>query len=70
MSTMRTPISEGNPAGRPTGDVPATTPEELAAMSPAAWQEHSRNMWQQVLPPVPAAPTVQPRRTLADLIDG
>jgi len=53
------------------GDTPpATSPEELAAMSLDELHEYSRTLWQSALPPVPEAPGVQTTRTISDLLDG
>jgi len=66
----RTPIHEVA-SGR-VGDAPATTPtaEQLATMSPDERHEVANDFWQSVMPPVPEAPTTQPTRTIADLLDG
>lgn len=62
----RTPITE---VTGHTGDTPpATSPEELAAMSLDELHEYSRTLWQSALPPVPEAPTVQPVKTISDLL--
>ncbi len=67
MTQQRTPITEAA-SGRVGDDPPVTSAEDLAKMSPDQWQEYTRNMWQQVMPPVPEAPTTQATRTLADLM--
>jgi len=52
-----------------TGDTPpATSPEELAAMSTDELHEYSRALWQSALPPVPEAPTTQAVKSLSDLL--
>jgi len=62
----RTPIHEDVSGGVPA----APTPEQLAAMSPDERHEVANDFWQSALPPVPEAPTVQPVKTLSDLLDG
>ncbi len=63
--TQRTPITEV------IGDAPATpTPEDLAKMSPDQRHDAANAWWLAALPPVGPAPTVQPTRTLSDLLDG
>jgi len=64
----RTPITE---VTGHTGDAPtAATAEDLAAMSPDERREVASDFWQTVLPPAGPAPTTQPTRTIADLLDG
>lgn len=54
-----------------TGDTPATsTAEQLAAMDERDAKDVATAFWQATLPPVGPAPTVQPTRTLSDLLDG
>jgi len=54
-----------------TGDTPpATSPEELAAMTTDEQQDAANSFWQATLPPPGPAPTTQPTRTIADLLDG
>ncbi len=66
IHSKRTPISE---VTGHTGDTPpATSPEELAAMSLDELHEYSRALWQSALPPVPEAPGVQTTRTISDLL--
>ena len=67
---MKTPIHEAA-SGR-VGDAPATTPtaEQLAKMSPDQRHDAANDFWQSVMPPVGPAPTTQPIKTLADLLDG
>ncbi len=66
-SKRRTPIHEAA-SGR-VGDAPATpTPEQLAAMTTDEQQDAATDFWLATLPPVPPAPTVQPVRTLSDLL--
>jgi len=66
-SKRRTPIHEA--ATGHTGDTPATA-EDLATMSPDERHEVATAFWQAKLPPVGPAPTEQPTRTIADLLDG
>jgi len=70
MTTQRrTPIIEAA-SGR-VGDAPATpTPEQLAAMTTDQQQDAATDFWLAALPAPGPAPTVQPVRTLSDLLDG
>jgi len=65
MTQQRTPITEV------IGDAPTTsTVEQLAAMTTDQRHDAASDFWQATLPSVGPAPTTQPVKTLADLLDG
>ncbi len=67
-TTQRTAITE---VTGHTGGVPAApTPEQLAAMSLDERREAANAWWLATMPPAGPAPTTQPTRTIADLLDG
>jgi hypothetical protein len=64
----RTPITE---VTGHTGDTPpATSPEELAAMTTDEQQDAANAFWQATLPPPGPAPTTQAVKSMSDLLDG
>ncbi len=65
----RTAITE-DVTGRVGDTPPATSPEELAAMTTDELHEYSRALWQATLPPVGPAPTTQAVKSMSDLLDG
>jgi len=65
----RTPITEAA-SGR-VGDAPATpTAEDLAKMGLDQQQDAAADFWLATLPPPGPAPTEQPVKSIADLLDG
>jgi len=56
--------------GRVGDTPPATSPEELAAMTTDQQQDAATDFWLATLPPPGPAPTEQPVKSISDLLDG